>query len=207
VKTLAISMDASQLNGMLEGAPHVLLNRALSKGIRNSLAVVQNVHKTQVIGRGIGPRMQSVWEHRTGEASRSFHIAMAAGALEGAYGSELKRVGVLEMGTQEALGGPLRPKNGRYLAIPTEKARVGRGRALAPKDRTDLVFIQSLSGQPLLVRPKKGKRGGFDVMFILRTQVTIPPHPTMDKTQVLAQPQVDRIILQSLDDTLKPKGM
>jgi hypothetical protein len=207
MKTLTAHMDVSQLGKLVGGAHHAPLEKALSKGIRDSLAVVQNVHKRDVIGRGIGPRMRDVWENQTSEASRSFHIAMVAGELEGAYGSELRRIGVIEMGTQEALGGPLRPKNGRYLAIPTEKAKVGRGRAVSPRDRTDLVFIQSLSGQPLLVRPRKSKAGGFDVMFILRTKVTIQPHPTMDKAQSIAQPKVDAILLKATEDGFRPKGL
>lgn len=194
----------NQLGGFLNGGHWPPLKAAVSKGIRDSLAITQRVHKTEVIMRGIGPAPQGIWRHQTGEASRSFHIAMTAGELEGAYGSELKRVGVLEMGTQEALGGPLRPKNGRYLAIPTDKARKGRGRALSPKDwpEDDLVFVLSRGGNPLLLDPRTG-----NVMFVLRTQVTIPPRPTMEKAVAKAQPAVDARLLKAVEEGLSPKGL
>lgn len=198
MRDLSIAMNLQDVSDMTSGAAGVVMRSSISKGIRDSMAVVQQVHKREVVGRGVGP-WGGVWSTQTGEALRSFHIAHEPGSLEGAYGSELRRVGVLEMGTQEALGGPLRPTGGqKYLTIPTRNAKVGKGRAVAAKDRTDLVFIQTLRGQPLLVRPRKGKKAGFDVMFILRRQVTIPPHPTLERTQKRAQPQVDRIMLDSL---------
>lgn len=193
-----------QLGGFLNGGHWPPLKKAVSRGIRDSLAITQKVHKTEVIMRGIGPAPRGIWRHQTGEASRSFHIAMVAGELEGAYGSELARVGVLEMGTQEALGGPLRPKSGKYLAIPMPKARVGRGRAVAPKDRTDLHFRMSKAGKPMLVRYTKA---GFDVMFLLRSQVTIPGRPTMEKAVSRAQPAVDKRLLEAVEEGLQPKGL
>jgi hypothetical protein len=202
VKTQAISVNTSKIADLLDGRAHGRLKDSISKGVRDSLAVLQRVHKTEVIGRGIGP-WGGVWSTRTGEATRSFHIAWERGDLEGAYGSELRRMGVLEMGTQEALGGPLRPKKGKYLAIPTQMAKVGKGRALWPSQRTDLVFIQSLKGQPLLVRPRAGKNGGFDVMYILRRQVTIKPHPTLPRALERSQGRMDQIMLNSASNWMR----
>lgn len=208
LKTLTASLSGGslgdQLGGFLNGGHWPPLKRAVSRGIRDSLAIIQRVHKTEVVGRGIGP-WGGVWSTRTGEALRSFHIAMAPDALEGAYGSELTRIGVLEMGTQEALGGPLRPKHGKYLAIPTQNAKRGKGRGLAPRDTPGLVFITSKAGNPLLIRPKG--RGQFDVMFLLRTQVTIPPHPTMERAVSRAQPAVDARLLKAVEEGLQPKGL
>ena len=198
MKELTISMDLSRVGDMIGTGTMVTMRGSISKGVRDSLAWLQGVHKRETVGRGIGP-WGGVWSTRTGEALRSFHIDYTTGELAGAYGSELRRIGVLEMGTQEALGGPLRPTGGRkYLTIPTQNAKVGKGRAVAAKDRTDLVFIKSKSGTPMLVRPRAGKGGGFDVMFILRTQVIIPPHPTLERAQQRGQAGVDRIMLDAL---------
>lgn len=211
MKTLTASLSGGslgdQLGGFLNGGHWPPLKRAVSRGIRDSLAITQRVHKTEVVGRGIGP-WGGVWSTRTGEALRSFHIAMAPEALDGAYGSELTRIGVLEMGTQEALGGPLRPKHGRYLAIPTEKAKRGKGRGLAPRDMPDLYFALLPSGHPALVRSvAAGKGRSIEVMFLLRTQVTIPPHPTMERAVKRAQPAVDARLLKAVEEGLQPKGL
>jgi len=195
VKELTISMDLSQVSDMIGTGTMITMRESISRGVRDSLAMLQNIHKREVVGRGIGP-WGGVWSTRTGEALRSFHIDYTTGELAGAYGSELRRIGVLEMGTQEALGGPLRPTGGRkFLAIPTDKAKVGKGRAVAPKDRTDLAMIQSKSGQYMLIRQHGPNSTTFDVMFILRRQVTIPPHPTLERSNKRAQPKVDAIML------------
>ena len=202
MRAQSIAFDTSKIADLLDGRAQGRLRASISLGVRNSLAALQLVHKNEVIGRGIGP-WGGVWSKRTGEASKSFHIDWTRGDLEGAYGSELRRIGVLEQGTQEALGGPLKPKSGKYLAIPTEMAKVGKGRALWPRDRTDLVFIQSLKGQPLLVRPRAGKDGGFDVMFILRRQVTIKPHPTLPRAIERVQAKVDTIMLDAASNWMR----
>lgn len=208
MKTLTAEISGGALGGklagLLNGDHWPPLKKAVSRGIRDSLAIVQRTHKTEVVGRGIGP-WGGVWSTRTGEALRSFHIAMSQGDLEGAYGSELTRIGVLEMGTQEALGHPLRPRSGTYLAIPTQKAKVGKGRGLAPRDTPGLVFAISKAGKPMLIRPKGG--GQFDVMFLLRTEVTIPPHPTMDRAVSRSQAAVDKRLLDAVEEGLKPKGL
>lgn len=202
MRAQSISFDTSKIADLLDGRAQGRLRMSISMGVRDSLATLWKVHQNEVVGRGIGP-WGDAWSTRTGEAKKSFHIDWERGALEGAYGSELKRIGVLEQGTQEALGGPLKPKKGKYLAIPTAMARVGKGRAVAPKDRSDLVFIQTLKGQPLLVRPRAGKKGGFDVMFILRRQVTIKPHPTLPRAVERSQAKADQIMLNAASNWMR----
>lgn len=201
MRAQSISFDTSNVADLIDGRAMGRLRLAISAAVQKSLAHLQRVHKTEVIGRGIGP-WGGVWSKRTGEASRSFHIDYTRGELEGAYGSELQRIGVLEQGTQEALGGPLRAKNAKYLAIPTPMAKVGKGRAVAPKDRNDLVFITSKAGNKLLVRPR-GKAGGFDVMFVLRSQVTIPPHPTLPRAIQRTQPAADGYFLDAATNWMR----
>jgi hypothetical protein len=203
METLTVTVNTSGVQDFIDS--HVIsdrMHKALSLGVRKSLAITQKIHKTEVVGRGIGP-WGDAWSVRTGEATRSFHIAQDAGAIEGAYGSELKRIGVLELGTQVALGGPLKSSRGpgKYLAIPTERARVGKGRAVSPRDwpEDSLVFARSHKGNPLLLDPRTG-----EVMFVLRSSVTIKPHPTLARTQERAQPKVDAAMLDAVDKGISP---
>jgi hypothetical protein len=204
---LSIQVDTRQTADVIaiaQGVP--TMRRAIVVGLRKAMASVEQVHKREVMGRGMGPKFGGVWSMRTGEASRSFHRVIDDKELEGAYGSELRRVGIIELGSQEAIGGPIRPRNGKYLAIPTDNAKVGVGAAPWPRNRTDLVFVQSLKGQPMLVRPRAGEKGGFDVMYILRRQVTVPPHPTLPLTIQRSQPKVDAAMLEAVTNALTPKG-
>jgi hypothetical protein len=203
---LSITMNTSQTADFVaiaSGDPR--MKRALVGGIRKSMAEIERIHKREVIGRGIGngkPK-SDVWSVRTNEAGRSFHRVVDAQAVEGAYGSELQRVAVLELGSQVALGGPIRPRNATYLAIPTEAAKVGVGAALSPRfwPRGKLAFVQSLKGNPLLLDSDTG-----EVMFVLRRSVTVPPRPTLQRTQELAQPKVDAAMMAAVDEALTPKG-
>ena len=201
-ETLSITVNTGAVDDMIDGrAISDRMRGALSRGVQKSLAVTQQVHKRQVLGRTGGAVRDDVWTVRTNEAGRSFHIAQQGGSLEGAYGSDLVRVGVLEMGTQEALGGPLRPRRAKYLAIPTDAARVGVGRAVSPKDRSDLVFVISRRGNPVLLQKDTG-----ELMFGLKREVTIPPRPTLARTVEVAQPAIDRAMLEAVDIGLSPGG-
>ncbi len=197
MKTQAISVNTSKIADLLDGRAHGRLRASISLGVRDSLAVLQRTHKTEVIGRGIGP-WGGVWSTRTGEATRSFHIAWERGELEGAYGSELRRMGVLELGTQEALGGPLRPTKGRYLAIPTNAAKVGKGRAVWPSQRDDLYFAKRKDGRAFLFQ-----KGTDRLMYVLRTEVTIKPHPTLPRALERSQGRMDQIMLSAASNWMR----
>lgn len=201
-ETLSITVNTQSVDDLIDGrAISDRMRGALSRGIKTSLAETERTHKTKVIGRKGGETRSDVWTVRTAEASRSFHRDWTSGELAGAYGSELTRVGVLEMGTQEALGGPLRPRRAKYLAIPTDAARVGVGRAVSPKDRSDLVFVISRRGNPVLLQKDTG-----ELMFVLKREVTIPPRPTLQRTVEVAQPAVDKAMLAAVDEGLSPRS-
>lgn len=182
----------------MDGRGPARLQASIAAGVGRALATVQTIHKTEVVGRGGGAPRPDVWTKRTNEAGRSFHIAWERGAIEGAYGSELRRIGVLEMGTQEALGGPLRPKRGKYLAIPTAAARVGVGRAVWPSQRQDLFFVKNARGTAMLLEKGTGR-----LMYVLRTQVDIPARPTLARTQEKAQPKIDAIMLDAASNWMR----
>jgi len=144
------------------------MHKALSESTRDELAIIQRRHKKQEINRGKNKETASGrWTSRTGELSKSFHIDWKKGDITGAYGSALPRAAKVEE------GGKIKARKG-YLAIPTENAPDG----VWPRYIKGLVFVQSLKGQPLLVKPK-GDEGDFDVFFILRRQVKLDPRPSM----------------------------
>lgn len=67
------------------------------------------------------------------------------------------------------VGGIIRPKKAKYLAIPlTPEARI----AGSPRNMAGLVFVQSLKGQPMLVDEQTG-----DPEYLLRQSVTIKARP------------------------------
>jgi hypothetical protein len=43
-------------------------------------------------------------------------------------------------------------------------------------------------------------------MFVLRSSVTIPPHPTLPRTQERAQPKIDATMLAAVDAGLAEGG-
>lgn len=198
MKELTVKVDTSKIADILDGRATGRLKQSIATGVGRALAAVQVVHKTEVVGRGGGSPKPDVWTKRTNEAGRSFHIAWERGQMEGAYGSELARVGVLEMGTQEALGGPLRPKSGKYLAIPTRAARVGVGRAVWPRNRNDLVFAKSRRGTVMLLEKETGR-----LMYVLRTQVDIPARPTLEKAAAKSQHKVDQIMIDAATNWMR----
>lgn len=78
-------------------------------------------------------------------------------------GTEMAKIaGVHEFGMN------IRPKNGKYLAIPTKKA----GLHTSPRDHADLFFIPTDNGNGLLAK-ERGK-DAFDVYFVLVKSVKIP---------------------------------
>lgn len=172
------------------------------KGLRKVVALVELTHKRDVVlkGRKAQSRKNGPWAKRTGELSKSFHSNVDAKELSATYGTQLSRAAVVELGTQVALGGPLKSSKvgaggkRKLLAIPTDNARVGVGGAVAPSKRDDLMFVQSRKGTKMLVKVggftatgKKKAAIPLKVMYILVPEVTIAPHPTLDPTAKKAQ--------------------
>ena len=165
----------------------------LSRGVRDQLAVLQRVHKKEVIGTG-GYQVKSrkdVWTRRSGELSKSFHIDHQAPALEGYYGSDHIASRVLEEGTKHLPGGVIRArKKGGYLAIP-----LGR-HGWRPKDFPDLFVITSRNGNKLLV--ESDGAGGVIPYFLLRKTVKLEPRPTMDMALERSESRRDAVMDKAL---------
>ena len=173
---------------LLNTRPGAKLDKELSLATRDSLAIIENNHKKKQIRRGGGKAVRDRWTTRQGMGRRSFHRDWKPGAHEGAYGSILKRMRVLEE------GGTIRPK-GKYLAIPTENAPKNVSARYVP----DLTFIISKRGNALLVRPT-GKT--FEVMYILKDKVTLPPRPTLKRAEKATEKARDKRLQQAIDNTI-----
>lgn len=76
-------------------------------------------------------------------------------------------------------GGTVLPVKGKFLAIPVGPAlnSIGLAKYRSARDAPGLVYVQSLKGQPLLVKLVKGSKGEaprVEVWYVLRQSVTLP---------------------------------
>jgi len=120
--------------------------------------------------------------HRGGRGlagSVTFNVLPNGEGVE--IGTPLTHGEVLHRGTQEALGGPIRPKNAKALTIPiSPRARGKRARDFAgifrvpagPGSEPEDVGILAIAGSGDSVVP----------LFALRTAVTIEPRPWLGIT-------------------------
>ncbi|HUX16508.1 MAG TPA: hypothetical protein VMW52_08540 [Phycisphaerae bacterium] len=108
---------------------------------------------------------------------RGLRGSVTSNVLDGGKGVEvgtpLVYGGVLHEGTQEYLGGPIRPKTAKALAIP-----LGRARGKRPRDFTDLQWRPNRERSEI----KRGVLGigdgeEFEPLFALQTEVVIEPRP------------------------------
>ncbi len=96
------------------------------------------------------------------------------------------------------LGGIIRPKAGKYLAIPLDPAKTPAGVAKGPpRAFVDLVFAQTRGGQPLLVHKETGA-----AWFLLRRQVKIPRRPFLGPSVREATDQLPSALSRLLERAL-----
>lgn len=169
-----------KLNGDFFKGVAARLDKELSKGVKEQLQILARVHIKEIVGRGgkNAPMKKDRWTTRTGGLRSSFHSEWSPGDLEGAYGSGHVAARVQEEGSGYLPGGVIRPRKAKALAIPMGPAKTASG-AGRPRDFPGLVLIQSLRGQPMLVMPT-GDGASFEVYFLLRKQVKLPPRPTLE---------------------------
>jgi len=119
--------------------------------------------------------------------SISYNVLSGGAGVE--IGTPLVYGGVLHFGTQEYLGGPIRPVQAKALSVPV--ADESRGKR--PRDFPDLEW------RPNVLSKRGGIRRGvlgvesaedFEPLFALQTEVTIEPYPWLEiveeDTQFLA---------------------
>lgn len=134
---------------------------------RMRAAQIEGVNRT--MGAAVNhARRNHDWNDDTGNLTRGINVVKFAAqderGVSGTWG-----VQDVEYALIHELGGVIEPKNTKYLAIPmTPLAR----KAGSPRNLTNLAFVQSLKGQPMLVDDESG-----EVHYLLRLSVTIPARP------------------------------
>lgn len=176
---------------MPDAKPDARMRRELSHGVRDSLVIIERRHQFHEVRRSGSSRSEPVpgkWTSRSGVrgALGSFHRDWKEGALQGAYGSDLRRMEKLEH------GGTIRPK-GQFLAIPTRAAP----KEVWPRYVPDLFFVPRHGGASGFLARKTGS--GIQVMYSLVRSVTLPPRPTLENAEKNSAKDVDKRMLDALD--------
>lgn len=119
---------------------------------------------------------KDILQSRTGLLNKSFNYEVQGGSI-----ADLQ-VRVYSAGTSYAnlqeYGGEIKPRNGKYLALPIGKALGPRGipRKKGPREYPDGFFFTSKRGNLLFgVRSGRGKRKRIEPLYLLRTSVYVPP--------------------------------
>ena len=187
----------SRVADLQDGRASAAMRLRVSRAIRNGLATVEKYHKRYLFLRssgGIGTDPMRITS-RAGNLSRSYRIYMRAGALEGAYGSELKRAPILEDGATISI------RNKRWLTIPTENARIGVGLTGRAADFPGLFRPRGPGGVPrqYLARNENDR---LVVYFWLKKSVTIPARPTLQIAANTKRPEIERSIADAAASAL-----
>jgi len=104
-------------------------------------------------------------------------------------------------------GATIKPKKGKYLAIPLTKEAQAAG---SPRAFSDLRFVNAKGGNLLMVRDKK-KRGGkteSEAMYLLVKSVTLPERSFIRASFDAQQDELGSIVtgamVKMLDGTITP---
>lgn len=104
-------------------------------------------------------------------------------------------------------GATIKPKKGKYLAIPLTKQAEAAG---SPRAFSDLRFVNAKNGNLLMVRDKK-KRGGkteSEAMYLLVKSVTLPERSFIRASFDAQQEELGGIVtgamVKMLDGTITP---
>lgn len=152
-------------------------------------ALTQRLKAAQIAGvnRTMGAsvnhaKMNHPWQNQTGILEgdiqiQDFAVAQADG-VRGVWGvrSESAQARILE------LGGTIYPKNAKFLTVPISDEAKAAGRA---GNMSNLAYVQSLKGQPMLVDQHTGK-----VHWLLMRSVTIKAHPYLRPAADVTYPKL-----------------
>jgi len=121
--------------------------------------------------------------------------------LVGLVGSGVRQGDRVKYANIHETGGVIRPKRGKYLAIPLSSALTGsrgqlRGGATSARDFPNTFFIKSKAGN-LLIMQKQG--GGAVPLFLLLRSVKIPARYYMTKTVNEMMPKCIEIMTNCID--------
>lgn len=164
--------------------------------LKSALVVERHAKRLVSIGGGSGssspgdpPRV------RSGALRRSIthEVRVEPRAIIARVGSNIEYARHLELGS----AGPItiRPKSGKYLAIPVSPKTRLKSRDKTPREFPDAVFIESRKGNLLLVRMRDGKIDEVLFWLVRKVQVTIDPRPFLRPALMQSRRQID-IIMQ-----------
>ena len=103
----------------------------------------------------------------------------------------------LEFGTSRLPGGVLKPRNAKFLTIPTDHAKTAAGVGTRARDWPDLFFMGASSGQPMLMQASDD--GKLTPMFILKRQVTQKPKRLFELSQKTVEPLIVQFAHKELE--------
>lgn len=183
-----LTIDTAQLSARV----NALAARTGSGFARVVVPIVNaalKVGQAEVVRALSGP----VLKRRTGNAAASVRPIPAeaeGNSVTGSVGSSARYLHFLFK------GGTIRPRTAKYLAIPIGNALTPAGvpRYPSPRDAGKLIFIpRTRAGNTILARRKPG--GGIDPLFVLKKQVTIPPHDFLTEPKAKMVGQLRRALL------------
>ena len=186
------------INDNLDKYPKLAIPAA-KKGLRTFGVLFQNKFtKESLSGR---PGVQ----RRSGDLAKSFSATVedSGKGMRLVVWSRSKYAALQEYGTAGMPGGVLRPKNGKYLAIPMGPALTGTGvaRWKSPKDGPQLEFLRSKSGKAFLARMEGGK---LVIYYALVKSVKIEGRLSMRKKWLDMVPQGVEMVKQEIDMAINP---
>lgn len=168
------------------------IERGAERGVARGAVVVESAAKRKVSGGTLNVR--------TGNLRRSITTVRRKDAS-----GPVAMVGTgVEYAPIHEYGGVIKPKNGKYLAIPIGKTQtqslVTKGKFLSPRNIVGLKFIKTKSGKAFLVRKTgKGKKATTEFLYALKESVRIPARPWLRPALNENRRKVEKIIAGELD--------
>lgn len=137
------------------------------------------------------------WMNQTSNLTRSIQITTFAHPVERGVSGHWGSTDVAYALIHE-IGGTIVPKKAKFLAVPVSPAAK---RAGSPRNMRNLVYVQSIKGQPMLVegtaQARGRKLGKLKVHFILRKRVTIKARPYLRPAADLKYPGLAKNIAKA----------
>jgi phage gpG-like protein len=127
--------------------------------------------------------------------------------LTAIIGSGVRQGNRISYANIHEVGGVIRPKRGKYLAIPLKGALTSsgsqlRGGAMSARDFPNTFIRRGKSGNPIIFQ-KRGK--GVIPLFVLKKSVTIPARRYMARTVAIVKPKAEKIMELTIRKHLEGK--
>lgn len=193
-----IVLDKGQIEkitGKLEGLKIKDANSILVSTFKTITREAERILKQDVLSG-------QVLRVRTGRLRSSIGtlVMQSQDGLVGQIGSGVRIGERMPYANIHETGGVIKPKKGRYLAIPLKAALTDsgsqlRGGAFSARDFTDTFFMTSRKGNRLIMQ-RQAK--GAVPLFVLKESVTIPARRYMSKATEQLNIEVEKLIDYSL---------